>query len=271
MCRLLLGTKNALKCYNKAYKLDALLKHLVKECGGHGNGIALIKDKSIVFTRKGVKYGHKEIAKVLLSQDYDYAIFHTRIASVSAISDTNCHPFIYQKRYAMAMNGTVFGLSGIASTIGITDTECIFNIVKGLDIETTVKALSTLSPVFIGCCEGLPYALKNHGDLASWTGKGMTESDYLFASSFPYIGVKGVQDLPKNFTWVNGEDRTPARLIFKASPSFAMYEKEETFTRDIPTLETIGGSPYQESYSDGYGVGYMDGYLDGSEGLEPNF
>lgn len=257
MCRVFIGTKNAIMRYNRLHNLTSLLHYLVNNCGGHGNGIALIKDKTIIYTKKGVDYTYKQAARALLLRDYDYALFHTRIASVSTISDENCHPFTYQKRYALIMNGTINNLSALAEAIGITDTETIFNVIKGLDIDTTIKALSTLSPVFIGVAEGLPYVLKNSGALEKWKHKSLKPDDYLFASVFPKE-VKGVHPLPYDFTWKNGEE------IVTKTKSIQFNHYTWSDISNFSTYESIGGGnnnktdEYEDGFEDGYYTGYND-------------
>lgn len=260
MCRLLIATKNALKVYNQVHGLTLLLAHLEKQCGGHGNGIALIKNKTVTFTRKGVKYTTEEATNALLTMKYDFGIFHTRIASVSTISDANCHPFTFQKRDVMAMNGTISGISGIASALGITDTELIFNSVKGATLSTTIKALQTLSPVFVGSVAGLPYALKNNGELVSWTHKRLKKNDYLFVSSVPNGVV--YKPLPTNFTWINGCDKTPEALktaISYVKPT-GYYSSWDEYFKEDETLQYE--NLYEKGFNDGYECGWQDGLYD---------
>ena len=150
MCRLMTGTKNAIKAYDSTYGMLDLLIHLEKTCGGHGNGIVLYKDEKLIKTVKGTQVKVDEVYKILCVDDinYDYAIFHTRIASVGHVADNMCHPFIHNNN-CMAMNGTLFELSDIANALKITDTELVFDIIKIRDFPTTVKILETLSAVFI--------------------------------------------------------------------------------------------------------------------------
>lgn len=45
-------------------------------------GFALLKDKQIIKMEKGVNLDVRDIAKVLRKTNYDWALFHTRLASV---------------------------------------------------------------------------------------------------------------------------------------------------------------------------------------------
>ena len=55
MCRLILVNKKDFNKYDSRYGILPLMKHLESECGGHGNGYALIKDNIIINMDKGVK------------------------------------------------------------------------------------------------------------------------------------------------------------------------------------------------------------------------
>ena len=269
MCRVFMATKHAIMVYNRKNNLTSLFGYLVQNCGGHGNGIALIKDKTIIYTKKGVDYSYKQAARALLLKNYDFALFHTRIASVSSISDTNCHPFTYQKRFALIMNGTINGLSGISESIGITDTECVFNVIKGLDMDTTIKALSTLSPVFLGVCDGLPYALKNSGALSSWTNKKLNKDDFIFSSVFPK-DVKGVISLPYGYTWKDGKEVTMSKQKTYYNNSFyddTPYYLDQNFESIGTTSKSKQTKPFEETtedilYTEGWEDGYYTGYND---------
>ena len=64
-----------------------------------------MKNKKIIKVEKGVNLDVRNIAKILRNTDYDWALFHTRLASMGNICDQNCHPF-RRKDVVMAMNGT---------------------------------------------------------------------------------------------------------------------------------------------------------------------
>lgn len=45
-------------------------------------GFALMKNKQVVKFEKGIKLDVRDIAKALRKTSYDWAVFHTRLASV---------------------------------------------------------------------------------------------------------------------------------------------------------------------------------------------
>ena len=90
MCRVLLMNKQGEKEIENIYGLDKYLKYLEKQMGGHGNGFALMKDGKVTKLEKGVNLDVRDIANVFRKTDYDWAIFHTRLASIGTISDSNC-------------------------------------------------------------------------------------------------------------------------------------------------------------------------------------
>lgn len=98
MCRLVLMNKEGEKQLDNQYGLDKYFKYLEKQLGGHGNGFALMKKGKIIKIDKGINLDVRDIANTIKNTDYDWAIFHTRLASVGEKSDKNCHPF-KRRRY----------------------------------------------------------------------------------------------------------------------------------------------------------------------------
>ena len=93
MCRIVLMNKQGERELDKKYGLDKYLKFLEEQLGGHGNGFAMLKNKNIIKLEKGVNLDVRDIANTMKNTDYDWAIFHTRLASVGEKNDKNCHPF----------------------------------------------------------------------------------------------------------------------------------------------------------------------------------
>lgn len=251
MCRVLIGTSNAIRLYHRLHGFNILLSHLERECGGHGNGVSLHRDGAIVEARKGVSLRTSKIAEVLLrsSKTYDVAIFHTRIASVNVVSDSNCHPFIHGND-ALAMNGTLSEFREVAQALGVTDTEVAFNLVHGLSLEKTIAVLSVLRAVFVGVAGGKPYALRNGGALQEWRPKTLPiqSGDFLFASSFPK-GTRSVLDLPERFVFADG--------------------KRSEVPQSVSPLSVYGWDHFQglnaandfdAGYEEGYNAGFEDGF-----------
>ena len=260
MCRVLIGTSNAIRLYNRLNGLHNLLAHLEKECGGHGNGVTLHRDGALIEHHKGVDLKTKDIADILVrcSKIYDVAIFHTRIASVNVVSDSNCHPFIYGND-AMAMNGTLSEFSDVAKALGITDTEVAFNLIRGLPLEKTVSTLSVLSAVFVGMAEGKPYAVRNGGALMEWRPKRLPKDDFLFASSFTRQ-TRCVLDLPDYFTFANGKRTGKARSNYYYY--YGPYYSSTPWKNTGYSYHVTGASQndYEDGYDDGYSAGFEDGY-----------
>lgn len=190
MCRLLLGKKETILRYNEKYNILKLLDHLVNELGGHGNGLVLIKDRKIIYYRKGIRYYTDEVYKSMISKDYDYCIFHTRLASIGEISDENCHPFVYNNS-CICMNGTMTEYNRYLIKDNITDTEYLFNKIKDIsDIYKVVSILQKKKPSFIGCVDGRVYLVKNLSSIYQWS---ISNDDFLYASSF--IGYESSNEI----------------------------------------------------------------------------
>lgn len=252
MCRVLIGTSNAIRIYHRLNGFDSLLSYLEKECGGQGNGVSLHRDGALIEHHKGVDLKTKDIADILVrcTKIYDVAIFHTRIASVNVVSDSNCHPFIHGND-AIAMNGTLSEFKDVAKALDITDTEVAFNLIRGLPLAKTVSVLSVLGAVFVGMSEGKPYALRNGGALREWHPKRLHKADFLFASSFPK-GTPSVLDLPERFTFANGKRtarKAPAQSYRYGFPYGGFIHYTPAHLDD-----------YNEGYDEGYTAGFEDGY-----------
>ena len=195
MCRLFLGNKASILAYNKRFGLLNLLQHLEKECGGHGNGYALLKAGKLAGSGKGLKLDSKTIADILLSSSYEYAVYHTRVVSVGSLSDEQCHPFISEStNSALAMNGTIGHLRDIASVLNQSDTQVISFLTSNMSIGDCITTLQQLRAVFVGFQQGIPYVVKTSGDLEQYG------SSYLYASSFPLEVYEEARKLHNGFT-----------------------------------------------------------------------
>ncbi len=82
MCRVVLMNKQGEKEIDRIYGLEHYLKYLENRLGGHGNGFSLLKDKKIIAYQKGLNLSARNIARTLQNTQYDWALFHTRLASV---------------------------------------------------------------------------------------------------------------------------------------------------------------------------------------------
>lgn len=160
MCRLFMANKKGIEKIKNT--LEDFLNQLEKSNGGHGNGLALIKDQQIVLLKKGESYSNEDIIKDIEDNDCDWVIYHTRIASAGGKSAKNCHPYINEKQdMLLAMNGTVSEFSNLAKRRDVTDTqviaECFFN---GIITEEDMLELSS-TPRFLGFNEGKVFAVNN--------------------------------------------------------------------------------------------------------------
>lgn len=200
MCRVIMVSRADFRAYDKQYGILKLMDHLEKECGGHGNGYALIKGGKIIETRKGQKLTNEEIYGRISVLKWDYLVYHTRINSMGGRGDANCHPFV-QDNDCLAMNGTEHSLRTMSDAFGRTDTECIFKNMVGLGLEQTTRALVEFSSVFVGCAGGKPFVVKAGGTLHRWNVGGKS----FHASTFP-AGVKNVKDLPAGYIWEDGKE-----------------------------------------------------------------
>lgn len=190
--------------------IEDLLFDLEVSFGGHGNGLVLIKDKQLVTYKKGVDFSVEESANLMLTLDYDWAIWHTRLASAGKQNDANCHPFVHVDDdgniLVWAMNGTEMSTVKIAAMLGdITDTEvCGLMVAKlGLPIPEGFKAWHS---VFVGVYNDIPFAFKGTGDLCKW----LPDKDtVLFASELP-TGIGSVCSY--DYSWINGVETEIKRV-----------------------------------------------------------
>jgi len=233
MCRVLLVSKNDFNLFDRKHGILALMNHLEKECGGHGNGYALIKDRTIIESRKGVKLSNGEIYGRIRKVRWDYLIYHTRINSVGGTNDANCHPFVVDND-CLAMNGTEYTLRTIAGAFNRTDTEIIFKNIVGAGLNDATKALGELSSVFIGCVGGLPFAVQAGGTLHKWNkGNCTLHASTLLPEAMPF-GEK----LPDGYQWKNGKED---RQLVKASKG---YWRGSDYTR----FTSYAGNDYDPDY-----------------------
>lgn len=282
MCRLILTNRKDFDRFDRKYNVLSLMQHLEQQCGGHGNGYALIKDGKVFAHNKGVKLTNAEIYTVVHDKDWDWLIWHTRIKSSGLRKDDNsCHPFIHDND-CIAMNGTEYGLEDMACALNIIDTQVIFKLLDGVNIKKTVDCLSQLSSVFIGAVDGIPYTVNAGGSLYRW-GKST-----FHASTFP-LEVRNTVKTSAGYTWINGLQLVNKKKTRASASSFGYsygygygrhdydYESYVGF-RDEPKplddFETIDEYEeiYQEGHKDGYSEGYAEGYEQGShDGVQQGY
>ena len=180
MCRVLLMNKQGEEEIEKNYGLDRYLRFLEKQLGGHGNGFSLLKNGKVISLKKGVNLDVRDIANAFRKTDYDWALFHTRLASVGTISDKNCHPF-RNGNIVLAMNGTEKSVDFLSNTLDITDTEAILDILCKYHLE--LPALKKLNSIFMGFYNGNPFVVADNVlNIKVYRNK----KALAFASDFPY-------------------------------------------------------------------------------------
>lgn len=263
MCRLFIANKKDYDNYDKRYSALALMNHLEEQCGGHGNGYALVKNGVIIEHKKGIHLDNKAIYTRSKLVDYDWIIYHTRIASVGTQADTNCHPFIgADNRSCLCMNGTEYGLSAIANGLGITDTEVIFRLVEGMDVQQATDVIINLDSVFIGVAKGIPYVIKCSGALSVWRKGHQT----FHASTFPKK-VKETMICPSGYAWLDGQ--TNEVITKKKKKNVYYYNEPRTYHFNdsdygyFPTAldkDDLWGDDFSDGYEEGYREGKEEGY-----------
>lgn len=172
-------------------------------------GFALLKNNKIIKMQKGLKLDVRDIAKEIKNTDYDWALFHTRLASVGDKLDKNCHPF-KRKDILMAMNGTEHSVDFISSTKEMTDTEAIIDILDKYNLGIT--ALRRFSSIFMGFYKSKPFVVADntHNIEILYNKKNNAK---VFASSFPNSFKKNIFEPNKCFSWYDG--KMPNNLVKK--------------------------------------------------------
>lgn len=200
MCRLAMMNNEGIRHIEENYGLENFFNFLERMMGGHGNGICFIYNDGSYYIKKGVALTNAEIAEdvMLKIKHLKWIIYHTRLASVSGISDKNCHPF-HDNGRIMAMNGTERNYT-IANK-NLTDTENILLTTKNITTGTR-----EYHSVFLGYENGKVFANKNGGSLEYIPCK---NGGKIFASAFPweYYARETVCEAPQYF--VEGEKMKP--------------------------------------------------------------
>lgn len=183
MCRVSIFNKAGEAHIEDTYGMVKFLDRLEKECGGHGNGLALMKDGQIIYLNKGVKYTNEMIARKLARTDYDHAIYHTRIKSVGEVSSKNCHPY-RSGNTVLAMNGTEQGFAGLARMLDITDSEAVLRAAIAFNKDVRDVSADICGATFVGFHKGMPWLVAS---ASSWSGLQFvkTQDMYVFASTLP--------------------------------------------------------------------------------------
>lgn len=201
MCRVLLMNKKGEEEIQKVYGLENYLKYLEKQLGGHGNGFALLKNSKVIRLEKGMNLDVRDIAKIISKTDYDWCLFHTRLASIGTKTDSNCHPF-QKNDIVLAMNGTEHSVEFISQIKEITDTEAILDLISKYNLGLT--ALRKFSSIFMGFYKGKPFVVANNmvniQILCNIKDKAL-----VFASKFPESFKNNIFEPEEHFIWFNNK------------------------------------------------------------------
>jgi predicted glutamine amidotransferase len=226
------------------YGLLRFFDYLERASGGKGNGFSLVKDGKHIYTRKGVNLSNEAIIKLMsIYNDFDYVLYHTRIASCGVVSDANCHPF-RQGNVMLAMNGTETKFTGIADILGITDTEAVLKTIVRFQLPLK-KTLTQLTGTYVGFINGRAFAIANQSGYKNLEIAQGENGALVMASQLPDVFERYEADkLP--FVYAEGEDMP--KLI-----------KMRTYTKTWGGVQDGGKSEYA-SYT-GYEY-YEDRYVD---------
>lgn len=201
MCRQVVGNKKGYMTIDREYGgLEHYLSWLIFERGGSGNGIVFVKDKRIIKFKKDIDLSIEEIADDLRKTDYDYALFHTRLATVGSVCRSNVHHFVFSPYFALAMNGgeNCNDLDSSNKRPDMTDAELIARTM--FDSKEHPKEFldkHTRRSAYTGVYEGKPYVYTQNKDIMMLLKKG---DAFLFSSDFPW------QYYGKNIYTINFND-----------------------------------------------------------------
>ncbi len=187
MCRQVVGNKKGYITIDKEYGcLEHYLSWLVFERGGSGNGIVFVKDKRIIKFKKDIDLSIEEIADDLRKIDYDYALFHTRLATVGSVCNSNVHHFVFSPQFAFAMNGSenCSNLDQSDKRPDMTDAELIGR--KMFESNEHPKEFlekHTIGGAYTGLYNGKPFVFTHNKDIMMLFKK---DDAFLFSSDFPW-------------------------------------------------------------------------------------
>ena len=265
MCRQVLGNKKGYMTIDKEYGgLEHYLSWLVFERGGNGNGIVLVKDNKIIKFKKNIDLSILEIAEDLRNVDYDYALFHTRLATVGSVCRSNVHHFVFSPEFALAMNGgeNCNDLDKSLKRADMTDAELIAKAMfESKESPKDFLHKHTKRSAFTGVYDGKAFVYTQNKDIMMLLKK---DDAFLFSSDFPwqYYG-KNIysiyfdrelyweegMELPTNLKetidaneLINGPDKDEKILdAIKKNPDYKELIKRiiYQFNKEIDTAETI--------------------------------
>ena len=187
MCRQVVGNKKGYMTIDREYGgLEHYLSWLIFERGGNGNGIVFVKDKRIIKFNKDINLSIGEIANDLRKIDYDYALFHTRLATVGSVCRSNVHHFVFSPEFAFAMNGSenCSDLDQRDKRPDMTDAELIGRkLFESKEHPYDFLDKHTIGGAYTGLYNGKPFVFTHNKDIMMLLKKG---DAFLFSSDFPW-------------------------------------------------------------------------------------
>lgn len=160
-------------------------------------GFALLKNEKVIMLEKGINLDVRDIAKTIAETDYDWCLFHTRLATFGEKNDENCHPF-KRRNIVMAMNGSEPSVSFMAKVLHKTDTEAILDLI--CTYKLSLNSLQNFNSIFMGFSEGNPFVVANNLQRIELLMNKKSKS-IVFASSFPTTFKKNIYVPKETFIW----------------------------------------------------------------------
>ena len=205
MCRMLLANRTGISRLVERLEdlpgcktLSLFLKGLEFRDGGNGNGVVLYGGGEIIHYERGVDIQPERAAAVLEGFDYEWAVFHSREASIGSVRDENCHPFVIEGRHhlVMAVNGNETQMTQLGRIMGDrTDSEFIARMIVEMDLPFP-ETLGCFCSNFVGIYDGKPFVKKGDRQLLKF----QTGRDIVFASDFPF-GLGDITKPEQNYCW----------------------------------------------------------------------
>ena len=245
MCRLLTCNREYLESKTKE-EMKEFLDVLEKSMGGNGNGILFIKDGEIVLYEKGTNLTNEVITRIIYEcgEFPDWFMYHTRVASVGSVKDSNCHPYVNKdKSFALMMNGTDRSFGAIGELEDKTDTEVIFDIIDKMNYD--VSFLKNLSPRFMGFKNNKVFVTNPSSMGLKYQN---IDGAICIASEFP-LKYKDVKSLKNNCYWEEGQElkEEPVRVVRNYANSFYGYGNYGYYGFDLPDdYYTVGKEDKKE-------------------------
>ncbi len=210
LCRMLIANRSGisrlverLSEFPNCNDLASFLRGLEIRDGGNGNGVVLFGDGSVLHYERGVDMQPERAAAILEGRDYEWAVFHSREASVGSVHDENCHPFVIEGKHhlVMAVNGNETHMTALGKLIGDrTDSEFIARMIVDMDLPFP-PVLACFNSNFVGLYDGRPFAKKGDRQLLKF----QSGRDVVFASDLPF-GMLDITKPEQNYCWFDWEE-----------------------------------------------------------------